>query len=170
MRPGSQTESSTSARSTPGDSVDVMTYVVTPIPLSDVLTVRLEVLRRGTPSSDPAYSEDSDPTAVHLGIVVDARPVATSSWYLRAFPPSPDARALQLKGMAVLDRLQGSGAGRSIIEAGLDLARKNGCELVWARARDSALYFYERTGFEVVGDAFIDDATGMSHHLVVRSV
>jgi hypothetical protein len=38
---------------------------------------------------------------------------------------------------------------------------------VWARARDSALAFYERNGMTVVGDAFTDEATGMSHHLVV---
>jgi predicted GNAT family N-acyltransferase len=38
---------------------------------------------------------------------------------------------------------------------------------VWARARDSAIGFYERAGFTVVGDVFVDDATGLDHHLVV---
>jgi hypothetical protein len=41
---------------------------------------------------------------------------------------------------------------------------------VWARARDSALRFYQNNGFAVEGDAFMDEATGMSHHLVVMSL
>jgi hypothetical protein len=32
------------------------------------------------------------------------------------------------------------------------------------------LRFYERNGFAVVGEAFTDEATGMSHHLVVTSL
>jgi hypothetical protein len=41
---------------------------------------------------------------------------------------------------------------------------------VWARARDNALYFYERNGFATVGDQFIDEATGLGHHLVMIEV
>jgi len=40
---------------------------------------------------------------------------------------------------------------------------------VWARARDSALYFYERRGFEVHGDGFMDEPTAMPHHIVLRT-
>jgi hypothetical protein len=46
------------------------------------------------------------------------------------------------------------------------MAQRNGAGIVWARARDSALKFYEKNGFTTVGDAFLDEATGMSHHLV----
>jgi GNAT superfamily N-acetyltransferase len=147
-----------------------MSLDVVHITMDEVLSVRLDVLRRGTPSTDATYAEDSDPSAVHLGIRIDGLPVATSSWYIKPFPINSTERALQLKGMAVRDNIQSTGAGKLLINAGLELARASECSLVWARARDSALYFYERAGFDTVGDAFIDDATGMSHHLVVRNV
>ena len=51
--------------------------------------------------------------------------------------------------------------------AGIERARERSARYVWARARDLALNFYERHGFDVVGDQFIDDATGLGHHLVV---
>jgi hypothetical protein len=38
---------------------------------------------------------------------------------------------------------------------------------VWAKARDSALDFYLRCNFRVVGEQFIEPASGMPHHLVV---
>ncbi len=77
---------------------------------------------------------------------------------------------MQLKGMAVDDTLQTSGLGRQLIDAGVALAQERNAALVWARARDSAIGFYEKCGFTVVGDGFIDGPTDMPHHIVVRSL
>jgi N-acetylglutamate synthase-like GNAT family acetyltransferase len=77
---------------------------------------------------------------------------------------------MQLRGMAVAHRLQGSGVGATVLAAGIERARIAGCTYVWARARDNALYFYERRGFTTVGDQFVDDATGLGHHLVVQTL
>ena len=41
-------------------------------------------------------------------------------------------------------------------------------EVVWARARDTALAFYLDHGFTVEGDGFIDEQTQKPHHLIVR--
>ena len=79
----------------------------------------------------------------------------------------PGIPAVQLKGMAVEDSVQSSGLGARLIEHGLEHARGLGAHIAWARARDSALYFYERRGFRVVGDGFIDGPTDMPHHIVV---
>ena len=40
--------------------------------------------------------------------------------------------------------------------------------IVWANARDAALRFYERHGFAVHGDGFVDATTQLPHHVVVR--
>ncbi|MFM8970326.1 MAG: GNAT family N-acetyltransferase, partial [Actinomycetota bacterium] len=69
--------------------------------------------------------------------------------------------------MAVLDEMQNSGVGRALIDAGVAHARTLGARYVWAKARDSAIYFYERCGFTVVGEQFMEPASGMPHHLVV---
>lgn len=133
----------------------------------DVLDLRKRVLRDGTPSRDPRYPEDDLDGTVHLGTVLDGRVVATSTWLPRPCPATADGRAVQLRGMAVDPALQGSGIGRVLLRAGIDRARDDGATLVWARARDAALGFYVTEGFDVVGDAFIDEATGLSHHLVL---
>jgi GNAT superfamily N-acetyltransferase len=77
---------------------------------------------------------------------------------------------VQLKGMAVDDTLQGGSLGAALIEHGITHARSGGARLVGARARDSALYFYERRGFAVTGDGFMDEPTGMPHHIVTREI
>lgn len=138
---------------------------------AEILALRMSVLRDGTPSRDPRYAEDDHDTTVHL-VARDhiAGIVATSSWLPRPFPPEPDAPGVQLRGMAVDKALQSRGIGALLLSAGIERARRTGARNVWARARDSALEFYMRNGMAVVGDAFMDDATGMSHHLVVLRV
>jgi GNAT superfamily N-acetyltransferase len=140
------------------------------LPLEQVLDLRVRVLRRGTPFTHANYPEDSYPDAVHFGIVRDSDVIATSTWFSKECPEAQGVPAVQLKGMAVDDTLQGGGLGAALIEHGITHARSLGVRLVWARARDSALYFYERRGFAVTGDGFMDEPTGMPHHIVTREI
>lgn len=147
------------------------TYRLGTATTEEILPLRMSVLRDGTPSQDPRYAEDEDDSTVHLVMRNDAGViVATSTWLPRPFPAEPNAPGVQLRGMAVDKTLQSRGVGAVLLAAGIERARGLGAHNVWARARDAALAFYERNGMNVVGDAFLDDATGMSHHLVVTSV
>lgn len=143
---------------------------IVPVPVRDVIALRERVLRRGTPVRDATYPEDHDDGTVHLAVVHDGAIVATSTWLERECPEAPGRPAVQLRGMAVEPELQGTGVGTSLIEAGLSRARSLGATLVWARARDSALGFYTARGFAVAGDGFIDETTGLGHHVVMRGI
>lgn len=147
-----------------------MTYTVTSVSLTDIMQLRVAVLRKDTPATDCNYPEDSYPDVVHFGIIHDGIAIATSSWFMKECPELPDVPAMQLKGMAVADHVQGEGLGALLIDAGLGLATTQGASIVWARARDSAMGFYERLGFVSTGDGFIDGPTAMPHHIVVRTL
>jgi GNAT superfamily N-acetyltransferase len=127
--------------------------------------LRLAVLRHDTPTKELAFREDEWPGCVHLGLRVDDELVATSTWVPRAHDDEP---AVQLRGMATARHLQGTGLGGLLLEAGCARVAATGVTLVWARARDAALAFYLRHEFEVEGDGFVDEATQLPHHLVVR--
>ena len=64
--------------------------------------------------------------------------------------------------MAVDPDLGGRGLGAALLAAGLDRAFAAGAETVWANARDTALDFYRRHGFEVVDDGFLDPTTALA--------
>ena len=140
---------------------------VVEVPTSEVLVLRMSVLRDGTPSQDPRYAEDDTEGSVHLGIRESGVLIACSTWLPRPWPLDVDVPATQLRGMAVTKHLQSKGLGRILLQAGIDRAVSMGSTYVWARARDNAMYFYERNGFATVGDQFIDEATGLGHHLVM---
>ena len=144
--------------------------LVEQVPTAEVLVLRMAVLRDGTPSQDPRYAEDDTEGSVHLGIRESGVLIACSTWLPRPWPLDVDVPATQLRGMAVAKQLQSKGLGRILLQAGIDRAVSMGSTYVWARARDNALYFYEKNGFATIGDQFIDEATGLGHHLVVIEV
>ena len=72
------------------------------VDVADVLELRRRVLRDGTPSDEPGFEGDDDPTTAHLVVRGDdGVVVATSTWIDRPFPDQPDVVAVQLRGMAV---------------------------------------------------------------------
>lgn len=133
--------------------------------------LRRAVLRDGDPSRPVVYPEDDLVETMHLGIRdADGALVATSSWTPKPLDEFPGRRAVQLRGMAISTARQGGGIGGLLFETAVTRWADAGFELVWARARDTALGFYAKHGCRVVGDAFIDDTTRLPHHVVVREL
>jgi GNAT superfamily N-acetyltransferase len=130
--------------------------------------LRLAVLRHDTPTEVVDFREDHVEGTIHLAVRDRGAIVAVSTWAPRPCPADPGVPGVQLRGMATARHRQGSGIGGLLVESGVRRAFDDGAEVVWARARDAALAFYVRHGFEVVGDGFVDEATQLPHHLIVR--
>ncbi|MGA0982015.1 MAG: GNAT family N-acetyltransferase [Ilumatobacteraceae bacterium] len=132
---------------------------------SDTHDLRRRVLRVGTVTTSVVF--DGDDEAVHLGLVDDGV-VAVSSWFERRHPDRAALTGFQLRGMAVEPERAGSGLGSRLLAGGVERMAALGAELVWARARDTALTFYTSRGFEVFGEGYVDLSTGLPHHDVIR--
>ncbi len=130
--------------------------------------LRAAVLRNDTPDRRVTLEGDDEPTTLHLGVRDGDRLVAVSTWLRRPYDGQPEVPAVQLRGMATDADRQGTGVGSVLLRHGVERAFADGAALVWARARDTALDFYRRHGFEVVGEGFVDDTTALPHHVVVR--
>ncbi len=144
------------------------------ISTADTHALRRAVLRNGDPDRTVGYPEDDLHGTIHLG-ALDAGDaiVAVSTWVpksLDGFDGLDGLTAVQLRGMATDASLQGTGIGGLLFETGVRRCVDAGVDLIWARARDSALDFYARHGCTVVGAGFIDDTTGLPHHVVVRNL
>ena len=138
--------------------------------------LRRAVLRNGDHTAAVVFHEDAWPGVFHLGARTGTTLVGVSTWIPRPAPAEPgddgggDGVAVQLRGMATAHGWRSSGVGGLLLEAGCARCGLEGFELVWARARDAALAFYGRHGFQVVGDGFIDATTQLPHHLVHRAL
>jgi predicted GNAT family N-acyltransferase len=134
---------------------------VAEVPLDVVLPLRSAVLRGGGPAAMPG---DDDPATVHLAARTADGEVAGVVRLSPAPCPWREARApWQLRGMATDPAARGTGVGRLLLDASLELVAARGGDLVWCDARTAAAGFYERAGFTVVAGPY--DKPGIGPHL-----
>jgi predicted GNAT family N-acyltransferase len=70
--------------------------------------------------------------------------------------------------MAVLKGWRGRGVGAALLRTLLDMAARQGLSRVTLSAQTHAIGFYERAGFHVVGEPFMD--AGIPHRLMVKDM
>ena len=73
---------------------------------------------------------------------------------------------VRLRQMAVQKNMQGKGIGESIITFAENLARDKGFKALTMHARDTAIGFYEKYGYKVKGDQFIE--INIPHHIMEK--
>jgi predicted GNAT family N-acyltransferase len=144
---------------------------VVEISAADTHQLRRRVLRRDLADAVVVFDGDELDATFHLGVTDDdGTLIAVATWLPRAYPDRPGEAGFQLRGMATAPEHQRAGAGTTLLASGIERCRQRGAALVWARARDTALDFYSRHGFEVVGLGYVDLATGLPHHDVIRDL
>lgn len=130
--------------------------------LAEVVPLRRLVLRPGQEVRPSDY--DRSPGIRHV-VAVDGRTVVgCASVYPSPYEGEP--AAWQLRGMAVAPELQSSGIGARVLLGAIDIVRAAGAPLLWANARVTALGFYERLGFEVVGEEYLYGPLELPHKLI----
>ena len=63
---------------------------------------------------------------------------------------------VRLRQMVVLNALQGKGIGRALMNFAENLARDRGYKILSMHARANAVGFYEKVGYKVKGDQFME--------------
>ena len=137
------------------------------VPAAGTHDLRRRVLRENRPDADVVFGGDEVAGAFHLAVVDgEGAVVAVGSFAPEPTPVRPGRAAFRLRGMATDPAFQGRGLGRMLMAAAVDRLRREGAQVLWANARDSALGFYEGLGWEVVGDSFLTEI-GIPHHVAV---
>ena len=140
-----------------------MTISVRRATSAETRDLRHAVLRPGRPIG--VLDSPVDEIAVTIAAYDDERVVGCVRIFPDAYHEVSDA--WRLGGMAVAPAYQGLGIGRLIEQAAVRDARGLEVPLLWANARTSALGFYEKSGWQVVGDEFIHTGSGLPHYVIV---
>lgn len=70
--------------------------------------------------------------------------------------------------MAVLNDLQGQGLGKALLQFAENVARDRGYQRITMHARKNAAGFYEKLGYKVKGDEFIEIT--IPHYVMEKSL
>jgi GNAT superfamily N-acetyltransferase len=132
------------------------------VPPEDVIDLRHRVLRPGRPRETAHFSGDRDAGTLHYAAFLGEQIVGVATVMTQPFPHG-DGPALQLRGMAVDPDLEKSGIGRALLEG---IAREVQVPM-WCNARESAVPFYERTGWRICSERF--PIEGVGPHFCMRT-
>lgn len=77
-------------------------------------------------------------------------------------------QTVRLRQMAVLNDLQGQGIGKALLQFAENVARDRGYQKITMHARKNAAGFYEKLGYRVIGDEFIEIT--IPHYVMEKSL
>ena len=135
---------------------------------SAILKVRLDILRKGMTLDDCHFSGDNDPESIHFAafdsdkiigcctLTVNPQSIINDSYY-------------QLRGMAVVEDYQGSGIGQKLLHAAESKLIKLGKNVLWFNARTSAVGFYQKYGYQILGNEFKIEGVG-PHYKMYKAI
>ena len=128
------------------------------ISAQDTYPIRSKMLFRGdNPNESCQFKGDDEDQTFHLGAFIEGQLVSVASMYFEKHPDIEEPYQYQLQGMATLVEHQYKGLSSALLQVAFPIVKQNFCHLVWCNAREEAIGFYKKVGFEGIGDKqFID--------------
>ncbi|WP_160062685.1 GNAT family N-acetyltransferase [Psychromonas sp. L1A2] len=118
---------------------------VVAIKWQDTISVRHQVL---WPHKPPEFCRvEGDEQALHFAVMGSQQIVCVASLYI-------DNNTARLRKFATLSAFQSKGVGSFMINYLIDNLKQQGINYLWFDARESALGFYQRFGFDKMGELF----------------
>ena len=124
------------------------------ISAEETFTVRHPVLRKGKPIESCHFDGDELATTQHFGLFENNQLEGVISLFENSHSLFKDKRQAQIRGMAVLENNQGKGFGRLLVEHAESALKLQNIDLIWFNARENAVGFYQKLGYEIIGNAF----------------
>lgn len=135
------------------------------IDYKDTFIVRHPVLRAGNPIESCFFDGDDLETTTHFGFFVVDKLIGVISVYQNKNLTFNADNQYQIRGMAVLQDEQTQGCGKQLLErAESDCIAKN-AEIIWFNAREKAVGFYQKSGYQIIGNPF--EIAGIGTHYIM---
>ena len=75
----------------------------------------------------------------------------------------------QLRGMGILETHQGKGIGKLLLQHGERFLKEKKVQVVWCNARETAVDFYKKNNYNIIGNAFEIKDIGL-HFTMYKSI
>jgi GNAT superfamily N-acetyltransferase len=153
-------------------------FAIRLVELDDTFALRKAVLRPWLTPEEARATWAGTPEHFQVGAVKEGRVVSTAGFLIEAQPDHGDVFGplqWRLRGMASEPALQGRGVGGRVLDFGIDelarrlAARGEPSAALWCNGRTGAQRFYERHGFQAIGELFETPGTG-PHYVFWRRV
>lgn len=139
------------------------------ISVVDTYGLRHQILRPYQTIDQCRYPGDSDDLTTHFGVFDEDELVGILSIYNVQHPDIKTPNSWQLRAMATAESGRGKGYGFKLLHAAESYAATYHAQCIWANARSTALGFYEKADYRVLGEEFSIPSVG-PHYLVAKTI
>ena len=121
--------------------------------LEDVIPLRHRILRKGRPIETASFVEDQFNSTIHFCLFNEQNQIICCLTITPNFYKNRDA--WQLRGMATDQHFQGKGIGSLLVKKSIEFVQNEEKKaLIWCNARESAVGFYEKLGWNIDSERF----------------
>jgi GNAT superfamily N-acetyltransferase len=146
-----------------------MNYSIQEIPATTTYAVRQPVLRVGKPIESCHFDGDELASTHHFGCFVEGQLVGGISLFEAENATFTKQKSFQIRGMAVLDSYQKQSIGEALVNEAESFCVTEKATLIWFNARTSAVGFYQKMGYEIIGSEFEIKEVG-PHFLMCKQI
>lgn len=128
--------------------------MVKKISATETYAVRQPVLRAGKPIESCQFDGDERESTKHYGYFENGNLIGIASMFEVKNEAFDSQKQFQLRGMAVLPNHQKKGIGEQLVLFAEKDAIAQNADLIWFNAREIAVGFYEKLGYEIFDEPF----------------
>ena len=128
--------------------------IITQITALDTISVRQPVLRNGKPVESCRFDGDDLSSTIHFGLFENDQIQAVISLFEAKHQRLAGAKHHQIRGMAVLEQHQKKGFGKMLLTNAENYCIQQQTNMIWFNARQTAVGFYKKMGYYVIGPPF----------------
>ena len=144
-------------------------FLVKEIKPKDCYSIRQQVLWQHKSFDDCGIDIDDQAGAFHLGAYKDDKLICVASFFKQSKAKFSEKNQYRLRAMATLPSAQNTGAARALLNTAFQILKEKGQDLLWCDARIIATGFYEKLGFEKLGDSYSIPIIGL-HYLMYKTL
>lgn len=122
------------------------------ITATDTYNLRLEVLKTNR-DYIYQYKGDFDNKTTHFGAFNEEDNIGIIT-LMENKNPLLNGKQMQLRGMAVTNKIQSKGVGKELVKKVIDVSIEKGVKVLWCNAREHVVGFYKKQGFQIEGKRF----------------
>lgn len=145
-----------------------MMHSIQNITSTETYPVRHVVLRAGKPIESCQFQGDELETTNHFGYYINNQIIGVISIFEINNKQFLVQKSFQIRGMAVLPSFQKQGIGEALVNEAEKFCTTQKADLIWFNARTTAVGFYQKMRYEIVGAEFEINEVG-PHFLMFKN-
>ena len=129
-------------------------YSIQKITSTETYPVRHIVLRAGKPIESCKFDGDELVSTHHFGYYFNNQIIGVISLFEIDNDHLAAEKSFQIRGMAVLPSFQKQGIGEALVKEAEKFCTTQKADLIWFNARTTAVGFYQKKGYKILGPEF----------------